>query len=348
MIFGMVVLSLLILTGWAGQISLGQFAFAAIGGYTAAIVPLPLLLRLILAGLAGAAAALVVGLPALRMRGLHLAITTLAFALATSAFLLNPNYLGRALPSALERPTLLGFDLEDQRTFYYLSLGILVLVVIAVAGLRRSRTARALIAARDNEEAAQSFGINLIASRLVAFAISGFIAALAGALFAFHQHGVQAIAFAPEVSVRMFLIAAIGGLGSISAPLIGVVLFHGVLTLISTNPVVGFLATGGGGLILLLLAPGGLGQMIFDARDTILRSIARRQRIIVPSLLADVKVDTGVFREKHPIAPKVRPGGGTAFVPKRYEVADQWALSGKGEEPDSETVAREGEDVGAR
>jgi branched-chain amino acid transport system permease protein len=346
MIFGMVVLSLLILTGWAGQISLGQFAFAAIGGYTAALVPLPLLLRLILAGLAGAAAALVVGLPALKMRGLHLAITTLAFALATSAVLLNPNYLGQALPTALERPSFLGFDLEDQRVFYYSTLALLALVVTAVAGLRRSRTARALIAARDNEEAAQSFGINLVGSRLIAFAISGFIAALAGALFAFHQHGVQAIAFAPEVSVRMFLITVIGGLGAVSAPLIGVALFHGVLTLISTNPLVGFLATGGGGLLLLLVAPGGLAQMIFDVRDTILRSIARRQRIVVPSLLADVKVDAGVIRERHPIAPKARPGGGAAFVPRRYEVAGQWALSGKAQQPDGEDAAREEEDVG--
>jgi len=326
MIFAMVALSILILTGWAGQISLGQFAFAAIGGYTAAVLPGPFLFRLIAAALAGAVAALIVGLPALKMRGLHLAIVTLAFSLSTTVILLNPNYLGKLLPASLDRPDFLGVDFDHQRIFYYFTLSVLILVVLGVLGLRKSRTARALIAARDNEQAAQSFGINLVRSRLVAFALSGFIAALAGSLFAFHQHGVQSVAYAPEVSVRMFLITIIGGLGAVSAPLIGVVLFEGVLTLISTNPVVGFLATGGGGLLLLLISPGGLAQLLFNARDTVLRSIARRQNILVPSLVADLKLDGEVGHERHPIAPKQRPGGGSAFVPRRYSVGGQWAI----------------------
>ena len=326
MIFAMVALSILILTGWAGQISLGQFAFAAIGGYTAALLPLPFLFRLIAAALAGAAAALVIGLPAIKMRGLHLAIITLAFSLSTTAILLNPNYLGKWLPPSLDRPTFLGIDFDHHRVFYYFTLAVLILVVLGVLGLRRSRMARALIAARDNEHAAQSFGINLVRSRLVAFGISGFIAALAGALFAFHLHGVQAVAYAPEVSVRMFLITLIGGLGAVSAPIIGAVLFEGILALISTSPIVAFLATGGGGLLLLLISPGGLAQLIFNTRDTILRSIARRHRILVPSLVADVKADADMSHERHPIAPKQRPGGGSAFVPRRYAVAGQWVI----------------------
>jgi branched-chain amino acid transport system permease protein len=326
MIVGMVTLSLLVLTGWAGQISLGQFAFAGIGGYVAAIMPGPFVFRLLIAAVAGGISAVIVGLPALKMRGLHLAITTLAFALATTAFLLNPNYLGRALPPTLDRPSFIGMDFDDGRIFYYFTLLMLTLVFFAVLGLRRSRTARALIAARDNEQAAQSLGINLVRSRLAAFAISGFIAALAGALFAFQLHGVRAIAYAPEVSVRMFLITVIGGLGSVSAPLVGAFLFEGVLSLVSTSPIVGFIATGGGGLLLLVLAPGGLAQVFFDIRDAVLRSIARRQGIIVPSLLADVEAGSKFLSVRSPIAPKLRTGGSSAFVPRRYALSDQWAL----------------------
>ncbi|MGH2812689.1 MAG: ABC transporter permease subunit, partial [Actinomycetota bacterium] len=327
MIFGIVGLSILVLTGWAGQISLGQFAFAAIGGYVAATLPGPFLLKLIGAAAAGGLAAVVIGLPALKMRGLHLAIMTLAFALATTAILLNPNYLGSILPSTLDRPSFLGLDLENGRVYYYFTLAVLSLVFVAVMGIRRSRTARALIGARDNEQAAQSFGINLVRSRLTAFAASGLIAALAGSLFAFHQHGVPAIAYAPEVSVRMFLISVIGGLGAVSAPLFGIFFFEGVLSLFSPSPAVAFLATGGGGLAILLLAPGGLAQVAFNLRDAILRSIARRNRIVVPSLLADVTAVSRVAATRSPIAPKLRSGGGSAFVPKRYELQDQWGLT---------------------
>lgn len=339
LIFGMVALSLLILTGWAGQISLGQFAFAAIGGYVAALLPVPFLFKLVVGGLAGGAAALVVGLPALKMRGLHLAIATLSFALATNAILLNPNYLGKPLPSTLERPSFLGMDLDDGRVFYYFTLVVLTLVILAVVGMRRSRTARALIAARDNGEAAQSFGINLVRSRLAAFAASGFIAALAGALFAFHQHGVRAVAYAPEVSVRLFLISVIGGLGAVWAPLVGVFLFEGVLTLITPNPLVAFIAAGGGGLVVLIIAPGGLAQLFVDARDGVLRSIARRHRIIVPSLLADVSAASSFVSARSPIVPKTRPGGGSAFVPRRYGLSERWVfLPSVGEQTPRETT----------
>jgi len=232
-------------------------------------------------------------------------------------------------------------DLEDGRVYYYFTLIVLSLVVTAVRGMRRSRTARALIGARDNDQAAQSFGINLVRTRLTAFAASGLIAALAGALFAFHQHGVPAIAYAPEVSVRMFLISVIGGLGAVSAPLFGIFFFEGVLSLFALPPEFAFLATGGGGLIIVLLAPGGLAQVFFNGRDAILRSIARRNRIVVPSLLADVAAASTSLAARSAIAPKLRPGGGSAFVPERYGLNDQWGLrTGDGgvREPEEEAL----------
>jgi branched-chain amino acid transport system permease protein len=324
LIYGVIGLSLLVLTGWAGQVSLGQFAFAAIGGYTAAVWHLPFPIALVAGGLAGAVVALFVGFPALKLHGAHLAISTLAFALATSSVLLNRRYLGRHLPSGLKRPVILGMDLDDGRVFYYFCLCVLALVTAGIVGLRRSRTARALIAARDNDLAAQAFGINLVRARLMAFVISGFVAALAGALFAFHLHGVQEGGFGTDQSLTMFLMTVIGGLGSIAGPLVGA-LYLGVITIFGASPLVAVLATSVGGLLLVLLVPGGLAKVFFDLRDTALRRVASRYDIVVASLTSD-RLGAGGGNGPAPLAPKTRAGGKAAFVPARYRLHHQWAI----------------------
>ncbi len=318
LIYAMVGLSLLILSGWAGQISLGQFAFAAVGGYVASLASananLPLLLCLVVAAIAGAVAAVVVGVPALKMRGLHLAISTLAIAAATTAILLNPSYLGAHLPDSVERGSLIGLSLKSHRAFYYFTLVLLVLVVVAVAGLRRSKVGRALIASRDNEAAAQSFSIAPVRVRLGAFAMSGGIAAMAGGLFVFHQFGLKAASFTPDVSVAMFLMVVIGGLGSIAGPLIGAA-YLGILNLFAATPAIVFLATGGGVVVLLLFAPGGLVQLFADLRDAWLRRVAKRFHMIVPSLLADARAGSVDLRA--PVMPRQ-----SAFVAGRYRLED--------------------------
>ena len=325
LLFGILALSLLVLTGWAGQISLGQMGLAAVGAYVAAWSGLPFPIALLLAALAGSITAVVVGLPALRLRGLHLAITTLAFSLAVSAILLDREYLGKHLPDALERPFVLGLDLEDQRVFYYFALAFLAACVLGVMGIRRSRTARALIACRDNEALAQSFGLNLVRMRLTAFAISGFLAALAGGLFAYSQFGVQAQTFAVEESVNIFLVAVIGGMGSVAGPLIGAA-YYGVVNIFAGNALVALAATGLGVIVLLIALPGGLSEGAFKIRDSLLRRLASRYRIDVPSLIAD-RARIGVDRV--PIAPKQRPGGGKIFVPARYRLDGQWVLDAR-------------------
>lgn len=328
LIYAMVGLSLLVLTGWAGQISLGQFAFAAIGGFVTSILSaqlqFPMLLALVVGAIAGAGSALLVGIPALKVRGLNLAVITMAFSLSTSAILLNPAYLGSSIPETLDRPALLGMDLADQRTFYYITLLALLGAIGLVAGIRKSRTGRALLACRDNDVAAQSFGINLLRVRLSAFAISGALSAFAGGLFAFHQGGVKAAAFAPETSISMFLMAVIGGLGSIGGPIIGAV-YVGILNLFSTSPFLTLLGTGGGLVALLLVAPGGLAQVFASVRTAWMRRIAERHNIVVPSLLADEDVEAMTHR-RFRILPKTRPGGGEDFVPIRYSLGDQWGI----------------------
>jgi len=320
-IYAVVGMSLLVLTGWAGQVSLGQFGFAAVGGYVAAVSGLPFLLALPLGALAGAAVAVLVGLPALRLSGLTLAVSTLAFAASVLAVLLNPDQLGRYLPDTLKRPQLLGIDLDSQRAFYYVTLLLLLLSVGAVAGLRRSRTARVLIAARDNEPAAQSFGIGLLRAKLSAFALSGFLAALAGGLFAYQQGNVSADAFSVETSLLIFTFTIIGGLGSLAGPLVGFAALA-VLSLSTTDPAIISFVNGLGGIALLLLAPGGLAQVGYDVRDGLLRRIARRAGIDAPSLSLETTVD-GVA----PISPKTGPGGSTVFVPARYSLDNQWATT---------------------
>lgn len=328
MIYGMISLSLLILTGWAGQVSLGQFAFAAIGGYVAAVWDVPFLVAVAGGTIVGGLVAALIGIPALRLRGFYLAISTLAFAVSVTAVLVNPRYLGKRLPSSLDRPQIFGMDFDDQRVFYYFTLIVLILVILAVQGLRRSRTGRVLIAARDNEQATQTFGISVVRARLTAFALSGALAAFAGSLYAFHQNGVKVVAFDESQSFNIFTMTVIGGLGSITGPLLGA-LYNGLLMIFGASTFVQLFLMGFGGLLVILLIPGGLSQVVFGVRDAFLRRVAKRNRIIVPSLVADSKGDRSDGRAA--IAPKTRPGGGAAFIPQRYSLDDQWALPDEGD-----------------
>ena len=313
LLYGIVGLSLLLLTGWAGLISLGQFAFAAIGGWGVALFGeqwgLPFLVALPLAGLLGALASVLVGLPALRIRGLYLAVTTLAFAVAVTSVLLGERYGGRAIPSTIDRPSIFGLDGADERVFYYLALGVLALATVAVVGMRRSRTARALIACRDNDRAAQSFGINLVRARLETFAVSGLLAAMAGGLFAYQQGGVAPGNFSPDLSLTMFLMIVIGGLGAIAGPLLGAFMVGG-LTIFFPSYV--GVASAALVLVILAFAPGGMTQAVYAARDALLRRIALRNRIRVPSLLADGRAWAG--DERAALLPK-------APMPARYRLA---------------------------
>ena len=298
-ILAVLALSLLILTGWSGQISLGQWAFAGFGAAFAGTFAQNgwnFFIALVVAGLAGVVVSVLIGLPALRIRGPFLAVATFALALAGSSFFLNGEFgaFDWYVPDASERivrPTLFGkFDLESEWTFYYLTLIVLAGVLLSIRSLRSSRTGRALVAARDNERAAQGYGVNLVRARLTGFALSGFYAALAGGLFAYHQHDMLGSPLQPSESITLFSIVVFGGLGSVSGVLLGVTWFQ-FLTHFVGSPEVRLLTTGFGLLLVLLFFPGGLGQIVYGARDAILRRVARRRNIVVPSLLADVRVD---------------------------------------------------------
>lgn len=297
-LFGIVGVSLVVLTGWAGQVSLGQVAFlavgAAVGGSVTDHYGLDLAIAMLLGGAAGAAAAVVIGYPALRRRGLTLAVSTLAFALFVSSYVLNPEYFGDWLPAfRIERTELFGrIDLSSETRFYYLSLVALAIAIVIVRGVRTSRTGRVLIGIRENERAARAYGVNVTRTSLAGFALSGFLAAFAGVLFVHQQTGLQVgfgSAYLPEQSLKVFSMVVIGGLGSVPGALLGSTYVRGVDYFLP--PEWQFLATGAGLLLVLMIFPGGFGSILYDIRDWLLRQVAHRRKLVVPSLVADVRVE---------------------------------------------------------
>jgi branched-chain amino acid transport system permease protein len=299
-IFGIVAASLVVLTGWAGQVSLGHMAFvgvgAAVGGALTDHRGWDLAVAGLVAGLVGGVAAVVVGYPALRRRGLTLAVSTLAFGLFVSSYLLNRTVvLGDIafsdwLPGRrIDRGTVLGIELASETAMFYACLAVLGLALLMVVGLRRSRTGRVLIAIRENEKAARAYGVNATRTSLAAFALSGFLAAVAGSLYVHQQTGLSTDPFLPQRSLELFTMVVIGGLGSLPGALLGATYVHSVDFFLPNEWQ--FLATGVGLLLVLLVFPAGFGGVLADLRDGALRKIAARRDLVVPSLLADVRVE---------------------------------------------------------
>ena len=291
--YAVVGVSLVILTGWAGQLSLGQFAIAGVGAVAAANLldaNADLLVAMAGAAGAGALAAVVIGLPALRIRGLFLGVTTLALAVAMSTFFLNPSYFESLLPDNMARPVLFTrFDLTDERTLYYTCLAVLFLSVVAARGIRAGRPGRVLVAVRDNERAAQARGVHVLRIKLLAFGVSGAIAGLAGCLHVLALNGISYGAYNPSQSFEAFSMVVIGGLTSVTGALVGAFVLRGTEYLVGGG--LQLVVTGAGVLLLLLVFPGGLGQLALRVRQRVLRSIAARRGIEVPSLVADRRAE---------------------------------------------------------
>ena len=290
LIYAIVAISVVVVTGWAGQVSLCQVAFFAIGGALGAKATsawhLDLSLALLISALAGGLISVVVGLPALRLRGLLLAVTTFGFAMATSSYFLNPAFFRWIPRERVARPPLFGrINIDSPTRMYYLALACLVLVLAALHGVRHSRTGRVLVAARENERAAQSFGISVVRAKLTAFAISGAVAAFAGCLFVHHQQAFGVEPYLPGQNLAVFTMAVIGGVASLPGAVLGAVYIKGAEWFLPGNWV--FLASGVGVLAVLMVLPGGLGGALTQLRDEGLKAIARRRSLEVPSLLAD-------------------------------------------------------------
>jgi ABC-type branched-subunit amino acid transport system ATPase component/ABC-type branched-subunit amino acid transport system permease subunit len=278
-IYGVIAVSIVLLAGWAGQISLGQFAFVGIGAaLTGALivhVHLDLLIAMVIAAAAGAVVACVVGIPALRLQGLYLAVTTLAFAVPVSSYLLSSAYVPWLNPQHVVPPVLFHrFNLSSPYTLYEFSLVVLVVAVMGASNLRRSWGGRAVVAVRDNPTTASTYGISPFKVRLMAFGVSGALAGLAGSLIVVAQAGIPPSGFPPDESVNVFAMTVIGGLGSLTGGVLGAGYYRGADLL----PDIWSLVLTGSGLVVVALAlPDGLGGLAFKLRDVVLSATARRR-----------------------------------------------------------------------
>ncbi|MGA1541224.1 MAG: ABC transporter permease [Ilumatobacteraceae bacterium] len=282
-IYAIIGLSLVVLTGWAGQISLGQFGFVAIGAAVSAKFTsewnVDLTLAVLIGAVAGAVAAFIVGLPALRLRGLYLAVTTLVFALSVTSWLLNDRFFSWVPGSRrFGRPPLFGrLDIDTPTRFYVYTLVVLALTMLAVRGIRRSRSGRAILALRDNERAAQSYGLSATRLKLTAFTISGAIAGVAGGLFAHLNYSFDLSSYGVNKSLEVFTASVVGGLGSMFGAVLGAAYLRGTEWFVTAEEW-RFVSSAAGVLIVLLIVPGGLGALVIRVRDQLAFLVDRRTR----------------------------------------------------------------------
>jgi ABC-type branched-subunit amino acid transport system ATPase component/ABC-type branched-subunit amino acid transport system permease subunit len=318
-VYALVALSLVVLTGWTGQISLGQFAIVGVGAVAAGNLLAEAHADLFLALLGGSAAGLLtslaLGLPALRVRGLFLPVTTLALAVSMSSYFLNPTYVKSGIPAEVGRPLLLGrFDLTSEGNLFLFSVAVLAAAVVVVVNLRRRRPGRAWLAVRDNEWAAEARGVSLARTRLAAFAVSGALAGLAGGLHVIALNGVSVGTYAPSLSFEAFSMVVVGGLTSVWGAIFGAIALRYAEYVVSGG--LQLIVTGAGVLFLLLVFPGGLGEVGLRLRRFGLDHIARRRGLTDDGPGADEAVFESVLATGDPIVPA------PAAVAREMPIAD--------------------------
>jgi branched-chain amino acid transport system permease protein len=230
LIFALAALGLNILTGYAGQLSLGTAAFMAVGAFMAynfelRIPGMPILVSFALGGLCAAAVGIVFGLPSLRIKGFYLAVATLAcqffvlWAMQRFGWFSNNSTSGVITAGKIE---ILGYEFASAGSKYLLTLGVVAVMALAAKNLMRSQTGRAFMAVRDMDVAAGVIGIPIMKTKLLAFAISSFYCGVAGALYAFCYLGtVEPEAFNLDLSFRILFMIIIGGVGSILGSFLG-------------------------------------------------------------------------------------------------------------------------------
>ena len=227
----------MVLAGYTGLVSIGHAAFLGIGAYAQAYLvghgwPFPLALAA--AAALSAACGVVVGLPALRVKGIYLAIATLAFGFIAEEVMARwESVTGGNAGMQVKPPAIFDWQLKSANSLYYLSLVVCVLVTLSIANLLRSSTGRAFIAMRDSEVSAQSMGIQLARYKTLAFSLSAGIVGLAGALYAHKLRFVSPEQFGIAQSIDLLLLVVVGGLGSIHGAFLGAIFIITLPQLIS-------------------------------------------------------------------------------------------------------------------
>ena len=219
--------SLNLLTGFCGQISLGHGAFLGVGAYASAqfsTMGLPFFVSLVLGGGVAAVVGMVFGIPSLRLKGIYLAIATLAAQLILEYVFLHAEAVtGGSAGLPVDSPEILGVVFDTDRSMFYLALFVTVLCVMAVANIVRTRPGRAFVAIRDYYLSAEIVGVNLFAYKLTAFGVSSFMAGVAGGLWAHYTMYITPEQFNIGLSISYLAMIIIGGLGSVQGAIFGAV-----------------------------------------------------------------------------------------------------------------------------
>jgi ABC-type branched-subunit amino acid transport system ATPase component/ABC-type branched-subunit amino acid transport system permease subunit len=286
--FVIVAMSIGIVTGLGGELSLGQFAVAAVGAYASFEVSRRtgnFFESFACAGVAGAIACVGLGIPAIKARGPLFSVTTLAFALVVPDYVIGRSWvLGDGRDPG--RPILFHHALESGHAYYYVGLATLVVATTFAHNVRRGGVGRRLVAVRDNHDAARAFTVSATWVKIQGFALAGAVAGLGGAMYghALSQLGVDG--FPATASFDVVKIAVIGGLGSLTGPMFGAVAVQGV-----TYVTVGSLALALISLaqmLIILFIPGGVVQLVVSFRDRCAGALARRAGVDVsPASVAD-------------------------------------------------------------
>jgi ABC-type branched-subunit amino acid transport system ATPase component/branched-subunit amino acid ABC-type transport system permease component len=311
----LVALSVVLLTGWVGQISLAQAELVGVGAFVTALVTnrlhLPFPFSLVAGALAAGLVAVVLGAVALRVRGLYLAIATLVFAWMADSFLFHQEFLGivggsaqATIPSIGDPSRLPYFDFSSPTLVYLLVVAAAVWVVYSVANLADSKTGRAFFALRGSEVAAASLGIDVTRYKLLAFAVSGAIAGMAGAMLLVYQRSVEPSQFDILTSLFFLGIAVVGGVQSIGGAVLAALLFAGLSELFfRVQALAGFLDVVSASLLLLVLLvyPGGLAAILARLSDRWAGTDAWRERVAQRLRSALPRA------ERHEVAPAQSP-----------------------------------------
>lgn len=230
LIFSLAAMGLNILTGYAGQLSLGSAAFMAVGAFASynfvlRIPGIPVLLAFILGGLCAALVGIVFGLPSLRIRGFYLAAATLATQFFVVWCLTKIQWLTNYSSSGVitaQKITILGYPFETPASKYLLTLSIVCVMALLAKNMVRSNVGRSWMAVRDMDVAAEVIGFRPMRTKLLAFAVSSFYCGVAGALYAFAYLGtVEPEAYNLDLSFRILFMVIIGGVGSILGSFLG-------------------------------------------------------------------------------------------------------------------------------
>jgi branched-chain amino acid transport system permease protein len=223
-------LSIVVITGFSGHLTLGQASIAGLGAFFSAraanSLDLPVLVAMVVGALVAMTAGLVAGYPALRRRGLFLGLTTLGLALIIDRFVFNAElFQGGAGGLVVERPSLFGLDLSSDRAFYFYELVVVGLMLLLAHNVRSGRLGRVLAAMRDSETAAQSVGIGLRRAKLFVFGVSAAMAGVGGALLTQANQNWDTVTFNPVLGLFWFTAVVVCGVSSVRGAILAAVLY---------------------------------------------------------------------------------------------------------------------------